>query len=147
MKQRKKLYTYFFIFLITNRGYNTFANNERTVRKMSTNEMKTVQRIRQEYVAREQTKFDELKELNARVQRPAQYFAYGFGIVGSLVLGTGMCLAMKIIGDAFVAGIIVGLVGIAMVSLTYPIYKSMLKSRKQKYAAQVLKLSDELLNK
>ena len=128
-------------------GIISLQINERTEIKMSTNEIKAVEQIRKQYTERELTKFDELKQLNERVQRPAQCFAYGFGTVGSLVLGTGMCLAMQVIGNSMLLGVAIGVVGIAMVSLTYPIYKAMLKSRKQKYAAQVLKLSDELLNK
>ena len=114
---------------------------------MSTNEIKTVEKIRNTYVAYEPTKLDELKALNKRVKRPAKIFAYVFGSLGSLVLGTGMCLAMKVIGNLMPLGIAVGVLGIAAVSANYFLYQSILKSRKRKYGTQILKLSDELLNK
>ena len=112
---------------------------------MNTNDMKKIEGIRADYVMREPTKVDELKALNRKVKRPAQIFAYIFGTVGALVLGTGMCLAMKVIGDMMIAGIGIGLAGIAMVSVTYPIYKALLGARRKKYADKVIALSDALL--
>lgn len=113
---------------------------------MTMTENKTVERIRGDYLPAERTKLDELKALDRKVKRPAEIFAYTFGVVGSLVLGTGMCLAMKVIGNMMPLGIGVGLVGIALVTVNYFLYKKILKSRKQKYANEILKLTDDLLN-
>lgn len=112
-----------------------------------TTEMKTIERIRANYTEKEITKLDELKELDKKVKRPAQIFAYVFGSLSSLVLGTGMCLAMKVIGNSMALGIVIGLVGIALTLTTYPIFKTILKRRKNKYAKQIFELSDSLLNK
>ncbi len=109
--------------------------------------MKAIERIRASYAEKEITKFDELKELDKRVKRPAEIFAYLFGSVSSLVLGTGMCLAMKIIGNSMALGIGIGLVGIALTCATYPLYKKILNDRKKRYAKQIFELSDSLLNK
>ncbi len=118
---------------------------------MSITEKQMVESIREEYVERKATKLDELQSLDRKVARPAEIFAYTFGSAGSLVLGTGMCLAMKQIGAslayAMPLGIGIGLVGIAMVSATYFLYKKILTKRKKKYAPQILALTDELLNK
>ena len=89
---------------------------------------------------------EQLQKLDRKVRRPASLFAYVFGAAGALVLGTGMCLAMKIIANMMVLGIVVGVIGIAMVSANYFIYKAILAHRKKKYAQSVLQLSDELLN-
>ena len=94
----------------------------------------------------EKTKLNELKELDHKVKTPARVFAYIFGAIGALILGTGMCLAMKIIGDLMVLGIIIGLVGIAMVSICYPLYVKILESRKAKYKDEIISKSNELLN-
>ena len=116
-----------------------------------TTEIKTIEKIRASYTEKEITKFDELKELDKKVKRPAQVFAYVFGSISSLVLGTGMCFAMKVIGAtlsfAMPLGIGVGLLGILLVSINYPLYKSILKKRKNKYAPKIFELSDSLLNK
>lgn len=111
-----------------------------------TTEIKAIERIRASYTPKERTKLDELKTLDKKVKRPAKIFAYVFGSLSSLVLGTGMCLAMKVIGDSMVLGIGIGLLGILLVSINYPMYKSILKNRKKKYANQIFELSNSLLN-
>ena len=80
------------------------------------------------------------------VRRPAAIFAYTFVILGALVLGVGMCLAMEVIGSLMPLGIVIGVIGIVMVAVNYPIYKRILSQRKKKYAPEIVALSDELLN-
>lgn len=112
-------------------------------------QQKQVEKIRNNYTrdTKQKTKFEELKELDSKVKKPARIFAYVFGIIGTLILGTGMCLAMKVIGDLMALGIVVGVLGIIMISINYPIYKAILKRRKAKYSAEIVERSDELLNK
>lgn len=105
------------------------------------------QKIRTQYMEKESTELDELKALDAKVKRPANVFAYVFGIIGALVMGTGMSFAMGVIGDSMTVGIVIGIVGILIVSINYPIYKAILGSRKAKYADKVIALSDKLMNR
>ena len=116
-----------------------------------TSQTKTIEKIRASYTEKEITNFDKLKELDKKVKWPAKIFAYIFGSISSLVLGTGMCFAMKVIGAtlsfAMPLGIGIGLLGILLVSINYPIYKALLKKRKSKYSSQIVELSDSLLNK
>lgn len=109
------------------------------------------EKLRAQYLPHEESKLEKLRKLNRKVKRPAEIFAYIFGSVGALILGTGMCLAMKIIGASVSAmmpvGIAVGCAGIALCIANYFIYKAILKSRKKKYGDKVLALSNELLNK
>ncbi len=104
-----------------------------------------IRRICEQYAEQQPTKFDELRALDAKVKNPAKAFAYAFGSVGALVLGTGMCLAMKVIGNVMPLGIVVGVIGIGMVSATYSLYQAFLRARKKKYAKQIFELSDSLL--
>ena len=104
--------------------------------------------IANEYAHKNTTKVVQLKKLDAKAKRPANIFAYTFGIVSSLVLGVGMCLAMKVIGDgsavSFGVGIGVWLLGILGVSINYPIYKKMLEKGKEKYASDIIRLAKEI---
>ncbi|MGN1373282.1 MAG: dihydropteridine reductase [Candidatus Coproplasma sp.] len=114
-------------------------------------EKQYVEEIRRSYSekSKRQNDFEELCRLDAKVKRPAEITAFTLGTVGSLVLGTGMCLAMQVLTTASFAmplGIVIGLLGIAMVSVNYFIYKAILKSRKKKYGKQIVELSDSLLN-
>ena len=111
---------------------------------------KIVKEIKEGYEPKEKTKYDELIALNRKVELPAYIFAYAFGIVGALILGVGMCLAMQVIGTGvplMVLGIVVGIIGIALISVNYPIFLAIMKSRKKKYADKIISISDELLNK
>ena len=113
---------------------------------MNANKKEYLEQIREQYAGKTTTKLDELKALDRKVKLPAEVFGYMFGVLGALVLGVGMCLAMKVIGNLMPLGIVVGVLGIAMVSVNYFIYKGILNKRKKKYSEKVLQLSAELLN-
>lgn len=110
-------------------------------------EKKYASKLQEEYSEKVPGDVDKLKKLDEKVKLPANVFAYTFGIIGALVLGVGMCLAMKVIGDMFALGIVVGIAGIAMVSVNYFIYKAILKSRRNKYAGEVISLSNNIIGK
>lgn len=104
--------------------------------------------IANEYAEKDERKVVALRKLDRKAKRPSNIFAYTFGIIAALVLGVGMCLSMKVIGDGstltVAIGIVVGLIGIAMASVNYPIYKKLLKKGKDKYAADILRLAKEI---
>ena len=110
-----------------------------------------VQKIRTQYTEREHTQLDELKELDCKVKKPANVFAYVFGTIGAIIMGAGMSLVMTDLGaqlglqETMLPGIVIGVVGLAMVLANYPIYKRILASRKKKYADQIITLSDKLM--
>ncbi len=112
------------------------------------------QRIRAQYMEKEEqsTELDALRALDAKVKRPATVFAYVFGCISAIVMGAGMSLVMTDIGaaigitSALVPGIVIGVAGLGMALLTYPIYKGILNRRKKKYGADILTLSDKILN-
>ena len=112
-----------------------------------TNEERMAERIRNQYEAREITEIDRLKELDKSVKRPVKVFSYAFGIAGSRILGTGMCLAMNVIGNFMIPGIVIGLLGIGMVSVTKLLHDKHLDSRKKKYSEKIFEISDSILNK
>lgn len=114
------------------------------------------QKIRTQYMEQESTELDELRALDAEVKRPANTFAYVFGTIGALVMGTGMSLAMDVIEPGtylgitigektMVPGIVIGVIGMGMAIANYPIYKNILASRKKKYAKQILELSEKII--
>ena len=111
------------------------------------------QKIRTQYMEKESTELDALRALDARVKRPANVFAYTFGSISAVIMGAGMSLVMTDIGaligitSALIPGIAVGVVGLGMSLLTYPIYKGILNSRKKRYGAEILALSDKIMNK
>lgn len=101
-----------------------------------------------EYSPKDTSKVLALRKLDRKAKAPANIFAYCFGIAMALVLGIGMCLAMEVIGNgsAFMMalGIIIGIIGIAGISVNYPIYKKLLNSGKKKYAFEIMQLAKEI---
>ena len=111
-----------------------------------------VQKIRTQYTEKEHTQLDALKELDQKVKRPANVFAYVFGSISAIVMGAGMSLVMTDIGttvgmeNAMLPGIVIGVAGLALALLTYPIHKRILSSRRKKYAEEIITLSNHILN-
>ena len=108
------------------------------------------EQIANEYSKKETSKVKALKKLDAKAKNPANIFAFTFGIISALVLGVGMCLAMAVIGGGelvdIIWGSIIGCVGIAGASINYPVYKKMLAKSKEKYAADIIRLANEIAN-
>lgn len=104
--------------------------------------------IANEYSVKSTSKVVALKKLDSKVKLFPTIFTFTLGIVASLILGVGMCLAMGVIGGndtlSMVLGVIVGVVGIVGVSINYPIYKKILNSRKQKYADDIITLAKQI---
>ncbi|MBQ7860533.1 MAG: hypothetical protein IJ347_10475 [Faecalibacterium sp.] len=111
-----------------------------------------IQQIRTQYTAKQHTEVDQLKELDNKVKRPAVVFAYVYGSISALVMGSGMSLVMTEIGamlglaDTMVPGIVIGIVGMVMALTTYPLYNKVLSARRKKFAPQILELSEKILN-
>lgn len=118
----------------------------------NTNDQKFMaEKIRSEYMEKQSTELDALRVLDAEVKRPALVFAGVWGTVSALVMGSGMSLVMTNIGDrlgtstAMTAGVVVSVIGLGMAGVTYPIYKKILNGRKKKYADEIMKLSNQIL--
>ena len=109
-----------------------------------------VEKIRSQYTQAQYTELDALKALDAKVKKPAKVFGWTCGSIGSVVMGAGMSLVMTDIGallgmqETLIPGIAVGLVGMVLALITYPIYKKLLNARKKKYAPQIMELSERI---
>ncbi|MBQ7794689.1 MAG: dihydropteridine reductase [Clostridia bacterium] len=110
-----------------------------------------VQKIRTQYTEKEHTGLDSLKQLDKKVKKPANVFAYLFGSISAIIMGSGMSLVMTDIGqtvgieNAMVPGIIIGIVGMIMAIVNYPVYNRILGARRKKYADEIIALSDRII--
>ena len=103
--------------------------------------------IAKDYAPKESSKLVALKKLDNKAKLPATIFTYTWGIVFTLIFGTGMSLAMQVIGSGLagmVLGIAVGIVGMIGCGVNYPIYKKMLEKGKAKYAYEIVQLAREI---
>jgi len=109
-----------------------------------------IENIRKKYLPRQESKLEQLHRLHRGASRKAQAWSLAVGVLGALIMGTGMSLAMTDLGAAMgvlamPVGIGIGLAGIVLVALAYPVYNHVLKKARQKIAPQILRLSDELM--
>ena len=106
------------------------------------------ERIASEYAPKQTSKVVALKKLDNKAKLAANIFGYTFGLIMALVLGVGMCLSMKVIGDGstlwFALGIVIGIIGIAGVSVNYPIYVKLLEKGKKKYGNDIIELAKQI---
>lgn len=118
---------------------------------MNKNNQEIVKKICDQYAEKEYTDIDTLKELDSKVKRPANVFAYIFGSIGAIIMGSGMSLVMTDIGETvnianpMVYGIVIGIVGMLMAIINYPIYKRILNSRRKKYADKIIEISNKII--
>ena len=128
-------------------------NNEGFNYTYSAKEQEEIKAIRKKYAASEEAedKMTQLRRLDASVYSKASAAALVVGIVGALIMGIGMSLIMTDIGAvlgtvlAMVIGIGIGVIGIVLVCLAYPIYNRTLKKEREKIAPEILRLTDELM--
>jgi uncharacterized oligopeptide transporter (OPT) family protein len=103
--------------------------------------------IAKEYAPKDNSKIVALKKLDNRAKLPSTIFTYTCGILSTLIFGTGMCMAMKVIGGGMIFGIIVGMIGLMGCGVNYPIYKKLLEKGKTKYAYDIVQLAKEIADK
>jgi predicted lipid-binding transport protein (Tim44 family) len=116
----------------------------------SADRQKEVEAIRKKYLPQEADKMEQLRRLHAIPTQKAQATSLAVGVAGALIMGTGMSLAMTQIGAVFggmamLIGVMIGIVGIILVALAYPLYNRVLRKNREKIAPEILRLTDELL--
>ena len=111
----------------------------------SASQREDLERIRRKYLPPEEDKLAKLRRLDKSALRKGTIAALTVGIVGTLLLGLGMCCTIVWMGAMFIPGIIIGTAGIALVALASPIYAHITKKERERIAPEILRLTDELL--
>lgn len=109
-----------------------------------------IENIRKKYLPPEEDKMEQLRKLDASVTTKAMVYSLAAGILGALILGTGMSLVMSELGNllgalAMPVGVALGLIGLVLVALAYPLYNHTLKKERQRIAPLILQLTEELM--
>ena len=111
----------------------------------SAKQKQEIESIRRKYLSREENKLEQLHRLDKQAERPGTIVSILLGTISTLVLGVGMVLTM-VYTRYFILGIVIGLAGIAGVSLAYPLYLRITRREREKIAPEILRLTDELMN-
>ena len=106
-----------------------------------------IENIRKKYApsTSEEDTMQQLRRLDRGATNKATITSLIWGITGTLIMGMGMSFALVWQNTLFIPGIIIGLIGIAMLSVAYPVYNKVLKKEQEKIAPEILRLTDELL--
>ena len=119
-------------------------NNNTFEYTYSSKHQEEIDRIRQKYLPEEENKMETLRKLDASVETSATVISLVLGIVGTLIMGGGMSMCMVFAGNFFIPGIILGVFGMAVVGLAYPVYKRVVRKKREKLAPKILALIEEL---
>lgn len=125
-------------------------NNETFKMTYSAQQQEEIQAIRKKYAAPEPDKMEQLRALDAGVGKKATGISIAVGVIGTLILGTGMSLTMSDFGKLLGSlsgplGIVLGVVGLVVLACAYPLYSRVLKKEREKIAPEILRLTDELM--
>ena len=117
----------------------------------SAEQQEEIKRIRKKYAAPEEDKMEQLRRLDGRATRKAQARSIALGVIGALILGTGMSLILTDLGSfmgtaaSLIVGILLGLLGMVPIALAYPIYLRTAEKERERVAPEILRLTDELM--
>lgn len=118
----------------------------------SAGKQEEIQSIREKYMPKEESKMDQLRALDASVSKKATMISVSIGVIGTLLMGSGMSLCLSDFGNVlgkfgFCVGIVLGMIGIAILACAYPCYQKTLKKEREKIAPKILQLTEELMQK
>lgn len=111
----------------------------------SARQQEEIKKIREKYLPAEENRMEQLRRLDESAVRPGTVASILLGVIGTLLLGLGMCCTMVWGGSWFIPGILIGIVGMLIMASAYPVFTHITKIRREKLAPEILKLTDELM--
>jgi hypothetical protein len=128
-------------------------NKESFAYTYSAKERDEIRKIREKYVPQTEDKMEKLRRLDSSVTKRGTVLSLIVGILGALIMGAGMSLAMTDLAahvnmarnQAMTVGIIIGVVGMAVAAVAYPIYSAVTKHDRARIAPEIIRLTNELM--
>ncbi len=121
-------------------------NEEKTFEyTYSAERQREIEAIRKKYETKTEDKMDQLRKLDKDAEKPGTIAAIAVGVVGLLLFGIGLSLAMVWTDTMLILGSIIGFVGMILIAAGLPVYRLVTKKQREKIAPQILALSEELL--
>lgn len=110
----------------------------------SAKKQKEIEEIKKKYLPKEEDKMETLRKLDRSAEQKGTMYSVIVGTIGTMLLGIGMSITMTGAAAYLVLGIIIGLVGIAVLVPAYPIFKKVTEEQRKKIAPKILALTEEL---
>lgn len=111
----------------------------------SAKEQAEIKRIRSKYIPKEENKMEQLQRLDASATQKATMYAIIVGVIGALILGAGMSCCLVWTNSLLIPGIVIGVIGMAVLAVAWPLYNRTLKKERERIAPEILRLTDELM--
>jgi len=119
-------------------------NNQNFEYTYSAKEQKEIESIKRKYMTVGESKLEKLKRLDMEAERPGNMVSIMLGTLGCLIFGGGMSMAMVWTESLLIPGIMVGVVGMVVMAMAYPMYVRITKKQREKIAPEILALTKEL---
>ncbi len=104
--------------------------------------------IRQKYLSPAEDKMEQLRRLDRKTHLPGVIAAIAVRLIGILAFGVGLCcVTIESWEMYFIQGVFLGIVGLLLMIAAIPLHHSITNYMRKKMAAEVLAITDELLQK
>lgn len=123
---------------------NTVTKEETFEYTYSAKQQEEIEAIKNKYLPPKEDKMEQLRKLDAGVTLHATMWSIIVGVIGTLIFGGGMSCTLVGPEELFIAGIVMGLAGLAIMGVAYPLYIKIVKKQREKIAPQILALAEEL---
>ncbi len=111
----------------------------------SAKEQAEIKNIRSKYIPKEENKMEQLQRLDASATQKATMYAIIVGVIGALIMGAGMSGCLVWTNSLLIPGIVIGVIGMAVLAVAWPLYNRTLKKERERIAPEILRLTDELM--
>ena len=111
----------------------------------SAKQQEEIKKIRSKYMEQEEDKMQQLRRLDQSVTQKSTMYSIIVGVIGALIMGIGMCCCLVWQGKSFIPGIIIGIIGIVLISMAYPVFNHITRKEREKIAPEIIRLTDELM--
>ncbi|MBO5351950.1 MAG: hypothetical protein J6A77_01500 [Lachnospiraceae bacterium] len=111
----------------------------------SAKKQKEIEEIKKKYLPKEEDKMETLRRLDQSAEKKGTICSVILGVIGTLLFGAGMSLTMVGAPAGMAVGIVIGVLGLAILAPAYPLYTKVTEKQRKKIAPQIIALTEELL--
>ena len=110
----------------------------------SAKQQSEIERIREKYLPKEESKLDMLRRLDKKAQSAGMIPSLCIGVVGCLIFGIGMCFGLDVFSGSDILTLVFMLIGTLVMLPAYGIYKRISEKTRAELTPEILRLSEEI---
>ncbi len=110
----------------------------------SASQQEEIKKIRSKYLPKENSKIEQIRELDKSVTKKGTMVGIIVGLIGCLIFGVGLSCTLVWGETLFVVGIVIGCFGAVLMALAYPLFKKITEKERERIGPKILALTEEL---